>query len=101
MTHHAPDMDHDGEITGKDAGIFHEMMDEDARRYRSRCPSGKGSRYKFKESCIRLLIAFVLSVFPGKVLDGTIPINAVTVILGVIVLIIALLMILDVFGIDP
>ncbi len=29
MSYHVPDMDHDGEITSKDAGIFHEMMDSE------------------------------------------------------------------------
>ena len=39
MGHYGHDMDHDGKITGKDTAMFHEMMEEDARAYKT-APAG-------------------------------------------------------------
>lgn len=100
MSHYVPDMDHDGKITSKDAGIFHEMMDEDAKRYSSNWHSCKGSRYSFKEFCIRAVIAVICGGFAGKVMDGTLPINFFTIVLSIICFIVALLLILDLAGVD-
>ena len=100
MSYHVPDMDHDGKITSKDAGIFHEMMDEDAKHHSSNWHSSKGSRYSFKESCIRFLIALVFGGFSSRVIDGTLPINTFTMILSIVAFVVALLLLLDLFGVD-
>ena len=100
MSYHVPDMDHDGKITSKDAGIFHEMMDEDAKHGSSNWHSSKGSRYSFKEFCIRVAIAAICGGFTSKVMDGTLPINFFTIVLGIITLVISILLLLDLFGVD-
>lgn len=100
MSHYVSDMDHDGEITSKDAGVFREMMDEDTKRYGSNRNPYKGSRYSLKEFCIRAVIAVICGGFTGKVIDGTLLINFFTLVLGGVTLVVSILMLLDLAGID-
>ena len=99
MTHFGYDMDHDGEITSKDTGIFHEMMDEDERTSESNFPILCTNGYSREEFWIRLAIIYACGGFAGMVLNGTIPINFFTGVLGIICAIASLLLTLDLFGV--
>ena len=62
MSYHVPDMDHDSEITSKDAGIFHEMMDSEGY-----CPPNYGkSAWDIFGECI--MLAFLVFATPIVVL---------------------------------
>ena len=99
MSHYGHDMDHDGRITSKDIGMFHEMMDEDERTSESDFPFLCENAYSRKEFWIRVAIAFACGGFSGGVMDGTIPINFFTAILGIICGIASFLLILDLAGV--
>ena len=98
MSYYAPDMDHDGNITSKDAGIFHEMMDEDGKgscSHRYLCENG----YSRKQFWTRAAIAFVCTMISDLVFGGPLPINLFTIVLGIGSGITALLLVLDLAGV--
>ena len=98
MTHLGHDMDHDGKITSKDTGMFHEMMDEDKKNASSHkyfCENG----YSRNQFWTRAAIAFACCCFSRWMLDGTIPINLLTIVLGIGSGIASLLLILDLAGV--
>ena len=99
MTHFGYDMDHDGEITCKDVAMFHEMLDEDERASESDFPILCSNGYSRTEFWIRVAIAFACGYFAGGVLDGTIPINFFTGVLGIVCAIASLLLTLDLCGV--
>ena len=99
MTHFGYDMDHDGDITSKDAGMFHEMMDEGERSSTSDFPFLCENGYSRTEFWIRVAITCVCGGFASKVLDGTIPINFFTGVLGIVCGIASILMTLDLCGV--
>ena len=99
MSYYGHDMDHDGEITTKDCGMFHEMMDEDEKSSNSDFPFLCTNAYSRKQFWTRLAIAFACGGFASRVLDGTIPINFFTVILMIICGIASILLMLDLAGV--
>lgn len=98
MTHFGHDMDHDGKITSKDTGMFHEMMDEDEKSSYSHkylCENG----YSRKQFWTRAAIAFACCCFSSWMLEGALPINLLTIVLGIGSGIASLLLILDLAGV--
>ena len=65
MSNFGHDMDHDGKITGKDMALFHEMMEEDARKNNgsgSSCGPPGPSLDDAVKHCIPLLVGILLIV---------------------------------------
>lgn len=80
-----PDMDHDGEITGKDFAQFHEMLDEDQKEDRS---SGGSTRYGGKpwsivDSVVKWGLILACGGYLVLLFKGVFPINEFTALLAI------------------
>ena len=79
-----PDMDHDGEITGKDSALFHEMLDEDQEEVRN---SGGSTRYgggswSIVDSVVKWGLILICGGYLALLVKGVFPINVLTALLA-------------------
>ena len=79
---HYPDMDHDGDHDLKDSGMFHDMDQ-----------SSRATRYHFQPTKGELIALILILIYLGAVLNGTIPLNWFTGLLGIIFFIVFLVLI--------
>ena len=87
MSHYGYDMDHDGKITSKDHGMFHEMMDEDELGSSTNAPTFNNypwGRYEWKEFFINWLIMMLFLAPIGALMKGSISANFFTGLLSLV-----------------
>lgn len=84
MSYYGYDMDHDGEITSKDCGMFHEMMEEDEMAYSGQSYYGSSEPWTIYHSITKGLFLLLFGGFPLLLFNGVFPINGFTSVLALV-----------------
>ena len=81
MSYYGHDMDHDGEITTKDCGMFHEMMEKDERAYSGQSYFTNREPWSVSYLIAKLLFLVSLGGIIALMGFGILPINGFTLFL--------------------
>lgn len=80
MSHHAPDMNHDGKIDSHDSALFHEMLGENS----SNSPSSSNEPWTVYHSIAKGLMLLFFGGFIFLLFQDVIPLNGFTAVLTLI-----------------
>lgn len=82
MSNYGYDMDHDGKVTSKDLGMFHEMMDEDEKIGSSQSYTGSSEPWTVYHSFAKWLLLILFGGYPVLLFKGVFPMNGFTTLLA-------------------
>lgn len=82
MSYYGHDMDHDGEITTKDCGMFHEMMEEDEKAFSGQSYYGSSEPWTIYHSFAKGLLLVLFGGYILLLFNGVFPINGFTSVLA-------------------